>query len=160
MTREEWARSLPDPIHPAQIVERITAALNYVGDASTALLVSKQITMPISMANAQRDAIKLRDGAAQFAEHQPAMAIPLNSDAGQKGLAVGLALFDALDDMRRIAMGAPDGQGMFNPVDAAKQVGRGVERMAAGAKEAAGALPTLATIAGLLWLAHRFGDDL
>ena len=160
MTREEWARSLPDPIHPAQIVERLNAALDDVGDASTVILTTRKVEMPLSLANAERDAIKLRDGAAQFAQHQPETAWALDSDAGKRGLAVGLALFDGLDDLRRVAMGKPTTEPILNPADAAKQVARGAERMANAAKEGAQAIPTLAIIAGLIYLAHKFGDDI
>lgn len=160
MTREEWARSLPDPIHPAQVVERINAALDAVAPEIESILTTRKVDTPLSLANAQRDAIRLRDGAAQFAQHQPAASWSLSSAEGQAGMKVGLALFDGLDDLRRVAMGKPAPDPLFNPVDAARQVGRGVERMAAGAREAANAAPTLAMIAGILWLAHKFGDDL
>ncbi len=152
MTREEWARSLPDPIHPAQIVERLNAALAAVDAASTDILTSRKVDMPLSLANAERDAIQLRDGAAQFAQHQPETAWQLSSDAGKRGLAVGLALFDGLDDLRRVAMGKPAAEGIYNPVDTAKKV-------AAGVKAAADAVPTVAIILGLLYLAHTFGED-
>lgn len=152
MTREEWARSLPNPIHPAQIVERITAALDAVGAAATEILTAKQINMPVSLANAQRDAIKLRDGAVQFAQHQPETTWALDSDVGKQGVKIGLALFDGLDDLRRVAMGAPAAEGIVNPIDVAKKVQH-------AAAEAANAVPTLLVIGGLLWLAHHFGDS-
>lgn len=159
MTREEWARSLPDPIQPAQVVERLTAALDDVGAAATEILTTRAVDTPLSLANAQRDAQKLRDGAAQYAQHAPETAWALSSDVGKQGLAVGLALFDGLDDLRRVAMGAPAPDPLINPIEEAKRVGRGFERMATGAKEAAQAIPTLAIIAGLLYLAHKFGED-
>ena len=152
MTREEWARSLPNPIHPAQVVERINAALSDVGAAATEILAAKLIDTPLSLANAQRDAIKLRDGAAQYAQHAPETTWALDSDVGQQGVKVGLALYDSLDDLRRVAMGAPVAEGITNPVDVAKKV-------AHAASEAASALPTLIAIGGLLWLAHQFGDS-
>jgi hypothetical protein len=160
MTREEWARSLPDPIHPAQVVERINAALEDVGRQAEDILTSVKVDTPLSLANAQRDAIKLRDGAQQFAQFQPTASWALSSAEGQAGMKVGLALFDGLDDLRRAAMGKPAPDRPFDPVDAAQRVARGAERMAAGAREAANAAPTLAMIAGILWLAHKFGDDL
>jgi hypothetical protein len=152
MTREEWARSLPDPIHPAQIVERLNAALADVGKATEEILSTRQVDTPLSLANAERDAIQLRDGAAQFAQHQPDTSWSLSSDAGKKGLAVGLALFDGLDDLRRVAMGKPQTEGLYNPVDTAKKV-------AAGVRAAGDALPTIAIILGLIYLAHTMGDD-
>jgi hypothetical protein len=152
MTREEWARSLPNPIHPAQVVERIGAALDYVAKEATAILTSKMIDTPLSLANAQRDAMKLSEGAQQYAQHAPETTWGLDSDVGQQGMKVGLALFDGLDDLRRVAMGAPVAEGMVNPITEAKKV-------AAGVREAANAIPTIAIIAGLLYLAHKFGDD-
>lgn len=152
MTREEWARSLPDPIHPAQIVERLGVALAYVDAASTDILTSQKVDMPLTLANAERDAIQLRDGAAQFAQHQPQTSWALSSEAGKKGMAVGLALFDGLDDLRRVAMGKPPTEAIFDPVDAGKKV-------AAGVREAGQAIPTIAIILGLIYLAHTFGDD-
>lgn len=159
MTREEWARSLPDPIHPAEIVERLDAAYKQVNDAAIEILTSQQVEMPLSLANAERDAIKLREGAAQFAQHQPETAWTLSSDAGQRGLAVGLALFDGLDDLRRVAMGKPPTEAIADPIAAAQRVARGAEKMANAAKQAGQAIPTIAIILGLVYLAHTFGDD-
>ncbi len=62
------------------------------------------------------------------------------------------ALLKRLDDLRRAAMGKPAAEGIFNPADAAKKV-------AAGVREAGQAIPTIAIILGLVYLAHKFGDD-
>lgn len=130
MTREEWRASLPDPIHPAEVVDGISRALSFVENEATDLLTTHEVNTPKRLAEAERDAIKLREGAAKYAAAAPATAWPLSGDIGRKGLAVGLALFDGLDELRRAADSAGPAQKIVEtPADAARRVKRGFSIM-------------------------------
>lgn len=155
MTREEWARSLPNPISPAQIVERMQAARDATLPAALEITTSRQIYFPTKLADADRDSQKLIDGAKLFAANQPDTRWALDSDAAKNGMAIGLALFDGLDDLRRAAMGAPAAERITTPADVAHKA----QQAAAAVNEVGRAMPTVAIIAGLLYLAHRFGGD-
>lgn len=152
MTREEWRASLPDPIRPGQIVERLNNLLAYVETEATELLTSKQVNTPRKLADAQRDAIKLRDGAQAYAQNAPDMTFPLDSGPGKQGVAIGLRLFDGLDELRKATGNAPALDPLVNPAARLRDI-------ASGAKKTLDSLPTVVLLAGLLYLAHRYGDD-